>query len=577
MNGCNVNDIDILIIGAGPIGLASALWFSKQSYNVLVIEQYSEIKCTNKMGFNERHQQIALDSYSINFLKNLDIVIWGEIKRKGCVDEENINIPTYILQNILIREIKNYPNTKILYDTKIESVTCIGFNSNCRIILVKNNNENCMIYGVLPRLVVVADGKHDDRGVAKTFFGFSSACKVHMSTYGIVGMIERQLSDNGGSSVCLKNYTTDSYKSDKYPELGCMYLRLLGNMNERYIALGLSDIHEVNKFLSLSTQEIKILLVEAYNNNRDLSMGEPELEDFTSCSKTPIPIVLDYRKETIKLLEGSSTIVTIEGDAARKTTFFSGSGLNTGYKALDKLFDFCRNNQNIIMAESNCLLTLDQKLLEKDQDCMKISYELLIKGIHYINKKEFTKTESVQNNVGEPEIFSLSPSEGQVPWFVHIKGQNLMTQGGLPPNCIFEWNNGITMTSKVTVYDNNTIGVKIPSKAKGNVSIVLERSDGKIVACPIKYKVVEICNKPEIHDIYIEDEWLCIDGKNFDIPSYVNIYYKDTDKKIEGLKAYCYSVNSLLVSLTHFDNLKGPMIITISTSHGISNNYIHNN
>ena len=60
-------------------------------------------------------------------------------------------------------------------------------------------------------------------------------------------------------------------------------------------------------------------------------------KDFSEYSKEAVHIVLDYRKETIKLFEGSTTIVSVEGDAARKTTFFSGSGLTTGFEALQKL------------------------------------------------------------------------------------------------------------------------------------------------------------------------------------------------------------------------------------------------
>ncbi len=145
-------------------------------------------------------------------------------------------------------------------------------------------------------------------------------------------------------------------------------------------------------------------------------MGEPEIENFTNFSKSPIQIVLDYRKETIKLIEGSTTIVSIEGDAARKTTFFSGSGLNTGYKALSKLFDFCK--EDFIRNTTSCPLLLDQKLLEKDQNCMKISYDLLIKGIYYIDNKHINspnKTDQVfePSDSTNPQIYSINPKEGQ--------------------------------------------------------------------------------------------------------------------------------------------------------------------
>ncbi len=36
-----------------------------------------------------------------------------------------------------------------------------------------------------------------------------------------------------------------------------MLLRILGNMNERYIAIGLSDTHDAQRLLSMKSDEIK--------------------------------------------------------------------------------------------------------------------------------------------------------------------------------------------------------------------------------------------------------------------------------------------------------------------------------
>ncbi len=154
------------------------------------------------------------------FLKELDIVIWGEKKRRGCDDGYYVNIPIYVLQNLLLKEIRNYNNVKILFDSLIESVSCVDNNSNCRIIITQNCKDTCNLYGVLPRLVVIADGKHDDRGISKTLFGFPSASKVHLSSYGIIGMIDRTSSDNRGPSICLKNYNTNHYRSKLISRFG---------------------------------------------------------------------------------------------------------------------------------------------------------------------------------------------------------------------------------------------------------------------------------------------------------------------------------------------------------------------
>ncbi|CAH6419651.1 Hypothetical protein HVR_LOCUS725 [uncultured virus] len=609
-----LNVIDVLIIGAGPIGLATALWFGKHNYNILMIEQYSEFKTTSnlevqpsrthsiikdhKRSFNERRQQVGLDIDSMNFFKDLDIIVWGQIKRKGFTDSDWVNIPIYTLQNILMKEVLNFNNIKILFDTKIESVTCFNSRSNCRVLMVNDD----VIYGVLPRLVVIADGKHDDKGTAKQFFNFASACKVHLSTYGIVGMIVRNINNDEGS-IFLKNYSSDSYISKSHEELGNMYIRLLGSMKERYIALGLCgrrprldsssskriegssskhnaggrkedsstrvhacDTNIADNFLNLTESQIRSLLVEAYNSRRDKRMGEPEIKesDFFECSKAPIPIILDYRKETIKLLEGSTTIVSIEGDAARKTTFFSGSGLNSGYKALIKLFKFCDENAGLIFdnsGNSDDLLLIDQKLLEKDQECVHISLELLIKGISYIGNRD-ESPEIDANSKNDPIIHSIIPAEGEVPWFIYINGSNLLISDGKPPVCIFEWNGGASSTHDVIVYSNNLVGVKIPRNAKGKITISLRRSDDEIVISPTQFNAIIVSEKPEIMDVREEDKWIYINGKNFKSQSYVMIGK-------EKIKAYCNSINSLICALPH--KISGNVTFCVHTQNGVSN------
>lgn len=578
LSSSTINAIDVLIVGAGPIGLAASLWFCKKNYSVILIEQYTNVKTSTKRAFNERHQQVGLNPDSLNFIKNLDVTIWGEIKRKGCNDTDWINIPLYILQNIFFKEIRNYKNVTTLFDIRVESVYCTDSKENCRIVLVSND----ILYGVSPKFIIIADGKHDDKGTANKFFNFSVASKVNLSTYGIVGMIERNV-DNKKSSICLKNYSYNSYVSELIPDLGAMYVRLLGNMKERYIALGLGDYNNTEKFKTLNSNQIRSLLIEAYNRLRDKTMGELEIKetDFSDYSKTPISIVLDYRKETIKFFEGSSTIVSVEGDAARKTTFFSGSGLNTGYKALQKTFDFCHNNENCIFRKNNELsdgrsrenvndfnyILIDQTLLKKDQECTHISLELLTKGINYIGYNNHLITSDNQLSDTDPVIYSISPNEGEIPWFIHINGDNLVSQGS-KSSCVLEWDGTIYQTEKIIIYNNQMIGVKIPKNAKNLVSITIRRFDGKSAISPIKYKIIEITEKPEIINVHKKDGWLCIEGKNFKAPLFVTVKSTQIEEKI---KAYCNSPTSLIFTPT--SDLFGNISFIVDTPNGSSNEF----
>lgn len=562
-----------MVIGAGPIGLVAALWFGKRSYRTVLIEQYAENKTVGKRAFNERHQQVGLNAESLNFLKDLDIVIWGDLKKMGSEDGDWINIPIYLLQNIVHKEIQNYSNIKILFDTTIESVRCVDPKLNCRLVLISGSKT---VYGLSPRFVVIADGKHY-QGTAETYFNFSAPCKVHLSTYGLVGMVDRKTAENTGA-ICLTTYTSDDYCSDCHPELKNMYIRMLGNMRERYIALGLADIDNTNQFLELSPLEIKKLLIEAYNRFRDKNMGEPEIDDFNEYSLKPIPINLDYRKETIKLFEGSSSIVTVEGDSGRKTSFFTGSGLNTGYKALTKLFNFCEDNETIIFGDfvnPHCMRTLDQKLLEKDQACINLSYALLVKGLHYVGQDKTHPLEAhAKSNLSShgpntnPVIFSIHPAQAEPSWFIHIEGQNLVGTSATAPSCIFEWERGAMKTKNVIVFDKNKIGVKIPKNAAGRVKISLQFDGNITVKSPIELQIIKIDAEPEINNVYTDGEWIYIDGKNFSFPCSVTI---KTDSLEYKLKAYCTSSNSMILASTL--SLQSVMSFMVETSTGFSKEF----
>lgn len=367
--------IDVLVVGAGPVGLIASLFFSLRGYSVVLIEQLSCDK-TKQRCFNERHQQVGLDPQSLNFLNKHFPDIYKEIIKASCPDSEWITISIKTLQNLLYSETKKIDNLQVIFNSQVESVTAPRSGDNARVIVVEDSDpgpSDDRIYAFYPELVVVCDGKHDGTGTAKRFFNFPSASRVTLSSSGIIGMIKRDTTDK----TCLHNFSKDGFMTS----IGPMHVRLLGSLQERYIALG-SASGEVDKALnSLKPEEIEKLLIKTYNELKDEQ--EPYLEKFDEVSKKPISIILDYRKETIKLFEGSNTIVSVEGDAARKTTFFSGSGLNSAWKALDKLFSFCTKHSDLIFDNDN-LLRIDEILLEKDQECLEISMELLRKGSKFL-------------------------------------------------------------------------------------------------------------------------------------------------------------------------------------------------
>lgn len=576
LTSTSVNVIDVLIIGAGPIGLASALWFAQNSFRVVLLEQYGQVKTESQRAFNERHQQVGINPKSLKFLQDLNIIVWGNIKTRGCTDQDWINIPIYVLQDIFCKEIGTLKNVQVLFNTQIESVSCFNPKHNARVLVSQNNKQ---IYAFYPELIIVADGRHDEKGTARQFFNFPIASKVHFSTYGVIGTMERN--NSGNISVCLNNYTLSSYTSEVYPQLGTMHIRLLGSIQERYVALGVADISNLETFKNLTSAQIYEVLKEAYNRMRDINMGEPEFEGFREYSKSPIPIILDYRKETIKILDGSTTIVSVEGDAARKTTFFSGSGLNSGYEGLSKLFEFCQENKEIIFSsigDANHLLNLDQKLLEKDVASIGISLNLLIKGSNFINtvhgdSKTLTLKQSIRLRksqihlmLKEPKINKLSPTKGEVSSHMYIKGYNLIGDNFKCPTITFSSRDGVSIpVESTTVYDNNTIGAKVPKNIEGEFSVVLVRSDGQVITSPMKFTVIKVSEPPEIFNIKKKKDYIRVDGNNFIKPIHVTVTDSIGEYKIKG---YSSSINSLVFSPTR--ELSGKASFVVSTSNGDS-------
>src|SRR5881409_825340 len=103
-----MNKTDVLIVGAGPIALAASNFFAKKGKSVVIIEKLNDVKTATQRSFMDRHHQIGLNPESLAFLKNLDIVVWGQIDSQSCSDGNWKNLPIFMIQQILFKALKNY-------------------------------------------------------------------------------------------------------------------------------------------------------------------------------------------------------------------------------------------------------------------------------------------------------------------------------------------------------------------------------------------------------------------------------------------------------------------------------------
>ena len=83
---------DILVIGAGPTGLVSALTFAKSGYEVAVIDPVNRAGAA-ATKYSDRSPDLRTTAHlspTVEFLKNLGA--WNEISRNACALEKLVII-----------------------------------------------------------------------------------------------------------------------------------------------------------------------------------------------------------------------------------------------------------------------------------------------------------------------------------------------------------------------------------------------------------------------------------------------------------------------------------------------------
>ena len=173
-------DTDVLIIGAGLVGLVAAHSLSYLKYNVTVIDKAS-FK-SSKKSFNDT-RTVAVSEGSKNFLESLSLwdslINYAEpIKSINVYDRSSLNKITfsnniktkklgYVIENkkfseVLKKKLADFDNTKILHKTTIQNIE-----SNTKFSKLYSKN-----YQFNAKLVIAADGKKSDtrKTVGNKFF-----------------------------------------------------------------------------------------------------------------------------------------------------------------------------------------------------------------------------------------------------------------------------------------------------------------------------------------------------------------------------------------------------------------------
>ncbi len=163
-------DFDIVIIGAGPSGLALASLLAKKKLKIAIVEKNNLNKFSNPLNDG---RDIALTHRSLNILKNIGVKRFINLKSMSPIKEARVldgNSSYYLqfdhkktMRNNLGYLISNQIIKKALYK-KIKTLKKIKIFTNCEVLKINNDNLYSKIFlkdGKIfkTKLTVIADGR----------------------------------------------------------------------------------------------------------------------------------------------------------------------------------------------------------------------------------------------------------------------------------------------------------------------------------------------------------------------------------------------------------------------------------
>ncbi|KAH0619534.1 hypothetical protein JD844_000232 [Phrynosoma platyrhinos] len=197
-----------------------------------------------------------------------------------------------------------------------------------------------------PKIIILADGSC---GESSTILGISPEYTVEScNAYGANAVIERPDQRQVPTPEIrahnlyfdLSAYGMDMSVLRKESPVPGFHLKIYGTFRHRYLALACpASDSKIVRFLrhTLNSTIMKNIFHQSFNAYKlDI---EPRVNELTlhhiQCSDRLFEIMLSHRRVTAALIEGSNTVVTIEGEAARVLNFDTGCGVNLGLRGLE--------------------------------------------------------------------------------------------------------------------------------------------------------------------------------------------------------------------------------------------------
>lgn len=520
--GCHEEALVGVVVGAGPVGLAAAIDLEKRGFRVYLIEKRSE------NDFASRHQFLDLNPRSQEYLSELGLA--AELRAKSCLDDgENgtqwASVSISTLQRLLL---SMFTGTRCFSSHITEIRTVHGSKAEIHV----NNSELCPS-PMLPDVLIVADGVLHDGTAHKA--GFDNPINTsYCQDFAVVTTLQSPHADAPCFSETKGSAIIDGVELE-YRRLGWPGMSYLGLRRTDKTALVQNTI--VSKAIALLLNED--------------STGHP------------VNISVSFRESVVRML--GRTMVTVQGDSARRAHFFTGRGLNSGFEGLRIFFQYCK------------VTDVELALLEKiNSESLMVSEEVFKSGCNHGSDRYWIVSEP---QAAPPKLSQCSPVKSSAPRWVQLSGSNLHQNRSFNV-----WMNGICLDSDKFPYSSDQVGFLLPSDSPiGLIDIKVETTYG--VSNSLSFEVVSFSGSdtaalvPVVTVIrtrgfapaflYVSGEHLCDMGSV--VTKSVFVHHSGQSHYSEG--NVCYDNGSMGIYLPPFPD--GDVKITLETAYGKSNPWVY--
>jgi len=295
--------LDVIIVGGGPIGQLTSIVLKKLGVeNVHILE---------KRTADTRTNIVSLRPPAIQLLRDLEVYksLFDTTSGKGKIYKIDSIELGFIAIRDLQKELQEFASSLSVSNTRAEVTNCVLEGKKCK-VMYSSETQLC-------DLLVAADGAHSS---TREKLGIKFISKSPTG-YGMTWV-----GNNPNHSPKYFNETWKNYE-----------IRIFATKLQIYVAIGCGK-SDCKEFLSKFGDNAK---------ERSQIFTEVLRKNYLEISEIPSPNFLHYQictADKYALVNSDGACAVLIGDAARTTSFFSGSGINVGINSIEHLEKFVKSH-----------------------------------------------------------------------------------------------------------------------------------------------------------------------------------------------------------------------------------------